>query len=178
MNGSEAHCHRCGKDFSNIVDKTWSVVYDKCRGQKCPKCKKIRTLAAVEITYFSLGARADGCPRCKKKSIPVLKNGLCPDCFWGTEEEKGCICVLDDFTAGMYCSFCREVHYFRPACKECLERQDWLFQAQQGKLSWFHNPKNLWVALPVVLVVGIIIGFITAKIILKKKSSKKNKPVA
>jgi hypothetical protein len=110
-------------------------------GRECAKCKKARKLKAVEIIYFSLGALPDGCPKCEKQMdkrgerIHVLKNGLCPDCFWETEKEKGCICVLEDFNTGIYCSFCQEVHFFKPACKECLEKQNWLFEAQQGKLG-------------------------------------------
>lgn len=164
--GSGAHCYRCGRDFANIVDKTWGIVYDKCLGKECFKCKKIRKLKAVEITYFSQGAFPDGCPKCKRQEdkrgerIHVLKNDLCPDCFWETEEEKGCICVLEDRNTGLWCSFCQEVHFFNPACKECLEKQNWLFEAQQGKLGWFYNPKNLWMLLLIGVVLFAILGFV------------------
>lgn len=162
MKGPSAHCFICCRDFANIVDKTWSIVYDKCLGQKCPECKKIKTLKAVEITYFSRGALADGCPKCKKKLIPVIKNGLCPDCFWESEKEKGCICILDNFTTGVYCYHCKKVHLFRPTCKECLEKRNWLFEAQQGKLGWFYNPKTLWIIF-LTVIFSVFIGFVVWK---------------
>lgn len=92
MTGPNAHCFRCGRDFANIVDKTWSAVYGKCLGQECFKCKKTKKLKAVEITYFSRGAGANGCSRCGKRALRVIKNFLCPSCFWESEKERGCIC--------------------------------------------------------------------------------------
>jgi len=169
-------CYCCNKVLSNIaVDRAWAVVYDKCKGRKCPNCGKTRKTGSIKITLFNGGA-SDICPKCGKSKITAefsssSTQGVCRECFWEDEREKGCVCIHDLCKWDRYyCPLCRDVHVIKFKCKECAGVKGVVVRAG-GKLF------RVWqIIIPSVfsgVIIGIIIGFIIAKIVLKKKQPKK-----
>lgn len=127
----ELICSGCNKVLNNVaVDKGWAVVYGKCKGKKCPDCGKIRKLGSIKITLFNAGA-SDVCPKCEKHGVTAefsssSTQGVCSDCFWEDEKEKGCICVYSRLKWGKYyCPLCRDIHkWFNFKCKDCAVKKE------------------------------------------------------
>jgi len=172
-------CSQCNKVLDNVaVDKAFAVAYNECKGKKCPDCGKIRKLGVIKMTLFNAGA-SDACPRCGKDEITAEfssspAQGTCNECFWERESSKGCICIHSRCKWGRYyCLLCEDIHMLNFKCKECAARQE---ETKGIKIPVNRQLISPWkVVVPSVLggtIIGVIIGFITTKIILKKKNQK------
>lgn len=82
----EISCPRClqslARDSEEVYTKVSIIAYDKCRGKKCPDCKKVRHLDHVELEVFKNGFAGFMriCPRCQKETGDKY-NGICWGCF-------------------------------------------------------------------------------------------------
>jgi len=112
------------EDSEEITGQPSTVAYDKCKGKKCPDCGKVRHLDRIEMSVFKDGFAGFMriCPRCQKKTGYKF-NGVCPDCFWEREEERGCICINKqrNLSRRYYCFLCEDVHALEFWCDRCTK---------------------------------------------------------
>lgn len=125
----EILCSHCFKSLAENSEKasfkSSAIAYDKCKGRKCPDCGKTRHLDRIEIDVFKDGFAGFMCicPRCQKE-VGYKLNGVCLDCFWEREEERGCVCIGNKFNSNpsrkYYCFICEDVHAsFEFLCGNC-----------------------------------------------------------
>jgi len=169
-------CFRCNKVLNNVaVDKAWAVAYDKCQGKKCPDCGKVRKLGSIKITLFNAGA-SDVCPKCKKHEITAefsssSTQGVCSDCFWETEKEKGCICIHSRCEwSRYYCPICKDIHTIEFKCKDCAVKKE-IEVKFGGKLF-----RPWQVIVPSFLIGAVVGGVVVGVIFWLKKVWQKNPP--
>ena len=167
-------CFSCNKILNNIaVDRAWAVAYDKCKGKNCPDCGKIRKIGFVKMTLFNAGA-SDVCPKCKKDGVTAefsssSTQGVCDECFWKDEEEKGCICVYRLCKWGRYyCSLCRDVHSLEFKCKECANKTG--VEVKVGGKVF-----RLWQIVIPSFLIGAFMGGVTMGVYFWKRAKRKYK---
>lgn len=90
----EITCIHCSESIGEYAEKegfakSSAVFYDKCKGQTCPDCGKVRQEGHIEMRVCKdgfLGFKIE-CPRCQKQ-VGCDLNGVCSDCFWEREAKK------------------------------------------------------------------------------------------
>ena len=180
----EITCIRCQDSIAEHskeeVAVSEAVVYDKCRGQKCSECGKIRRTGCIKMEVFKDGYLGlwVNCPKCKK-SVGYKLNGVCWDCFWENEEKKSCVCfVIRGRLWKYFCPLCKEVHVLDFKCEKCVEKINsaGLVESKASREEIKAEPQQtsrsgLFIATAVagvIIVTGSIIGFVFGRMLKNK----------